>query len=88
MHVQASTKIQPESLRAFQGFEESEHDNFKTTLEGSKYHVLCPENFGGQVAIIPRVPTTHVHVKNSLSRHIDMFHLRKSDCNNLSSYRL
>jgi hypothetical protein len=51
--VQAPAKIQPESLRAFQGFEESEHENFKTTLEGSKYLVFCPENFGGQVAVIP-----------------------------------
>jgi len=84
VHVQASAKIQPESLRAFQGFEESENENFKTTLEGRKYLVLWPGNFGGQVAVIPQVPTTHVHVKNSLSRHIDMFH----DCNNLSSYRL
>lgn len=86
--MQASAKIQPESLRAFQGFEESENENFKTTLEGSKYLVLCPENFECQVAVILQVPTTHVHVKNSLSRHIGMFHLRKSDCNNLLSYRL
>jgi hypothetical protein len=86
--VQASDKIQPESLHAFQGFEESKNENFKTILEGCKCLVLCPENFGGQVAVILQVPTTHVHVKNSLSRHIDMFHLRKNDCNNLSSYRL
>jgi len=84
VHVQASANIQPELLGDFQGFEESENENFKTTLEGSKDLVLCPESFGGQVAVIPQVPTTHVHVKNSLSRHIDMFH----HCNNLSSYRV
>ena len=33
MHVQASAKIQPELLDAFQGFGESENENFKTTLE-------------------------------------------------------
>jgi hypothetical protein len=86
--VPASANIQPESLHASQSFEEKESENFKTSLEGSKYRVLCPENFGGQVAVIPQVPTTHVQVKNSLGRHIDMFRLRKSDCSNLSSYRL
>jgi len=79
VHAQASAKIQPELLGAFQGFEESENKNFKTTLEDSKYLIFCPENFGGQVAVIPQAPATHVHVKNSLSRHIDMFH----DCNNI-----
>jgi hypothetical protein len=39
--VQASAKIQLETRRAFQGFEESDED-FKTTIESSKYLVFFP----------------------------------------------